>query len=151
MTAPNQRVVTAPTVTTLNLSPALAGETDTNPDKELMMQFVTTTTEPPAIDRAIFLERSPYETDSGSFIGRDPRQVPLAEIRLLRLPESPIKAIRAKCVECSGNNVAEARKCVAMLCPLWPMRMGVSPFHASSSSAKMDMANFARSREGGAI
>ncbi len=106
---------------------------------------------PPSIDRGIFLEPSPYETDAGNLIGRDPRQVPLAEIRLLGLPESPIKAIRAKCVECSGNNVAEVRKCVSVHCALWPMRMGVSPFHASSSSAKLDLAKFAASKEGRGI
>lgn len=111
------------------------------------MKFTTTTEAPPAIDRVTFLEPSPNEADGGNLIGRDPRQVPLAEIRLLRLPESPIKAIRAKCVECSGNNVAEVRKCVSLHCPLWPMRMGVSPFHASSSSAKLDLAKFAASKE----
>jgi hypothetical protein len=105
----------------------------------------------PAIDRAQFLEPSPYEADGGNLIGRDPRQVALGEIRQLRHPESPIRAIRAKCVDCSGGNVAEARKCVAVNCPLWPLRMGVSPFHASSASAKLDMAKVAGSSHAGAI
>ena len=146
-----ERGRTAATVPTPNLSPALVGGTATNPHKDQTMTSVITTTPPPAIDRAKFLERSTYDSDAGSLIGRDPRQVPLAEIRQLRHSESPIKAIRAKCVDCSGGNVAEARKCVAVNCPLWPMRMGVNPFHASSASAKLDMANFASASEGGAF
>jgi hypothetical protein len=112
------------------------------------MLEITTMPAAGAIERSRFLHVSPYESDGGHVIGRDPRQVPLAEIRLLQHPESPIKAIRAKCVDCSGGNAAEARKCTAVFCPLWPMRMGVSPFHASSASAKLDMANFATSSNG---
>jgi len=97
------------------------------------------------INRANFLEPSPYESDEGHDIGRDPRQIPLAEIRQLQHAESPIRAIRAKCADCCGGNAAEVRKCVAVHCALWPMRMGVSPFHASSASAKRQVANFAMS------
>lgn len=96
-------------------------------------------------NRQAYLEPSPYEADEGRDIGRDPRQVPLAEIRQLEHPESPIRAIRAKCIDCSGSNAAEVRKCVAVKCALWPMRMGVNPFHASSASAKLSEANFATS------
>lgn len=99
-------------------------------------------------DRAIYLEPSPFEIDGGNLIGRDPRQLPLADLRRLRHPESPIKAIRAKCLDCCGGNVAEARKCVSTVCPLWPLRMGANPFHASSASSKLDMAKFATSSEG---
>ena len=102
-------------------------------------------------DRAPFLEASPYESDGGHLIGRDPRQIPLAEIRRLHHPESPIRAIRAKCLDCSGGNVAEARKCTVAKCPLWPFRMGANVFHASSTSAKLDMANFATSSDGEGI
>lgn len=103
------------------------------------------------LDRGYFLEPSPYEADGGHLIGRDPRQIPLAEIRQLQHPESPIKAIRAKCIDCSGGNAAEARKCTAVNCPLWPMRMAVSPFHASSRSAKLQVANFATSSATGGV
>lgn len=147
---PATKRATAGTVT-LNLSPALAGGTETQSPKDRTMTSITTTLEPPAIDRVKFLETSPYETDAGNLIGRDPRQITLADIRHLRHPESPIKAIRAKCLDCSGDNAAEARKCVAVNCPLWPLRMGTSPFHASSTSAKLDMANIATSSDGGAF
>jgi hypothetical protein len=99
------------------------------------------------LDRRIFLEASPYEADAGQLVGKDPRQVPLAEIRQLEIPESPIKAIRAKCIDCCGGNAAEARKCVSVKCALWPYRMGVNPFHASNASARRETANFASSSE----
>jgi len=100
-------------------------------------------------DRAIFLETSPYETDGGNLIGRDPREIPLADIRRLEHPESPVKAARAKCLDCCGDNAAEVRKCVAVNCALWPLRMGNNPFHASSASAKRQQANFATTSETG--
>lgn len=105
----------------------------------------------PKPDRGLFLEISPYEADAGQSIGKDPRQIPLADIRLLEHAESPIKGIRAKCIDCSGDNVAEVRKCVAVNCALWPFRMGMNPFHASSASAKLEAANFATSNENGPV
>lgn len=99
-------------------------------------------------DRAIYLEPSPFEVDGGNLIGRDPRQLPLADLRRLKHPESPIRAIRAKCLDCCGGNAAEARKCVSAQCPLWPLRMGQNVFHASSASSKLEMANIATSSDG---
>ena len=34
------------------------------------------------------------------------------------------KAIRLKCIDCCGGNMAEVRKCPATNCPLWRYRMG---------------------------
>ena len=34
------------------------------------------------------------------------------------------KAIRLKCIDCCGGNMAEVRKCPAENCPLWRFRMG---------------------------
>jgi len=34
------------------------------------------------------------------------------------------KAIRLKCIDCCGGNMAEVRKCPATSCPLWRYRMG---------------------------
>lgn len=113
-----------------------------------MTNLDTTPAARPAIDRAIFLEPSPYEADGGHLVGRDPRQIPMADIRQLQHPESPIKSIRAKCIDCSGGNAAEARKCTAVNCALWPMRMGTNIFHASSAAAKLQVANFAGSSDG---
>lgn len=40
---------------------------------------------------------------------------------------TPIKAIRAKCLECSGNQPSEVRNCLITECPLYPFRMGKNP------------------------
>lgn len=63
-------------------------------------------------------------------IGADPRTADKDAMRSLGHPESPIKAIRAKCVDCSGGSESEARKCVSIRCPLWCFRMGKNVFHA---------------------
>lgn len=90
-----------------------------------------------------FFEPSPYRADGGNAIGRDPRSIPAGDLRRLGHPESPIKAIRAKCLDCCAGNEAEVRKCISLKCPLWPMRMGVSTFHKASGSAKLEVANLA--------
>jgi hypothetical protein len=65
----------------------------------------------------------------GEKVGRLPRNLELQAIRDLGHPESPIKAIRAKCVDCSGGSMSEARLCVATGCALWAFRMGHNPFY----------------------
>ena len=77
--------------------------------------------------RRILLEPSPYEADGGELIGRDPRAITAGEWTASGLPRIVgLRAIRAKCLNCAGN-AAEVRKCVAISCPLWPLRMGKLP------------------------
>lgn len=38
-----------------------------------------------------------------------------------------LKAIRAKCLDCSGGSSEEVRQCVIPDCPLYPFRLGKSP------------------------
>jgi hypothetical protein len=40
---------------------------------------------------------------------------------------TPIKAIRAKCLDCSCWQPKEVRLCVHEKCPLFPYRMGKNP------------------------
>ena len=40
---------------------------------------------------------------------------------------SPLKAIRAKCLDCSAGQRAEVRLCPVTDCPLYPLRMGRNP------------------------
>ena len=40
---------------------------------------------------------------------------------------TPIKAIRAKCIDCSGGSAKEVRECHIRDCELWPYRMGRRP------------------------
>lgn len=77
---------------------------------------------------ALLLEPSPYEADAGQRIGRDPRTIPAKDFSAASVPLlTAMKAIRAQCVACSGDNAAEVRKCTATQCPLWPLRMGSYP------------------------
>lgn len=38
-----------------------------------------------------------------------------------------IKAIRAKCLDCSGGSSQEVKLCVIPECPLYPFRLGKNP------------------------
>jgi len=40
---------------------------------------------------------------------------------------TPVQAIRAKCLECSGGSYKEIRLCVIPDCPPYPFRMGKNP------------------------
>lgn len=40
---------------------------------------------------------------------------------------TPLKAIRAKCLDCCAGQVAEIRRCTVENCPLFPYRMGKRP------------------------
>ena len=41
---------------------------------------------------------------------------------------NPVKAIRAFCLECSGDSTAEVKACPRNVCPLYPFRMGKNPY-----------------------
>ncbi len=43
---------------------------------------------------------------------------------------TPLKAIRAKCVDCSCGNMAEVKRCPLESCPLHPYRFGKNPSRA---------------------
>lgn len=40
---------------------------------------------------------------------------------------TPMRAIRAKCLDCSGGSTKEVRLCPVTTCALWPYRMGRRP------------------------
>lgn len=40
---------------------------------------------------------------------------------------TPIKVMRAKCVDCSGGQLSEVRLCPVTTCVLWPYGMGKRP------------------------
>ncbi len=62
---------------------------------------------------------------TGEVVSRDPRVVTRDEMtRLGHLPMSPIKAIRARCLDCCAGQIQEVRYCTARKCPSWPFRMG---------------------------
>lgn len=41
---------------------------------------------------------------------------------------NPVKAIRAKCIDCMGGQTAEVPLCPSADCALYPFRMGRNPF-----------------------
>ena len=41
---------------------------------------------------------------------------------------SPMQAIRRRCLDCSGQQIAEVKLCEAVTCPLWPFRAGRHPY-----------------------
>lgn len=43
---------------------------------------------------------------------------------------TPVKSIRAYCLECSNQQPAEVKNCHLTDCPLWPYRMGKNPARA---------------------
>ena len=42
--------------------------------------------------------------------------------------KSPIKAIRAFCLDCCGGSSTEVRECTSKSCPLKPFRFGRNPY-----------------------
>lgn len=76
------------------------------------------------------LEPSAAAVDEGALVGRDPRALTPADFAEAGVPLMPVlRAVRAKCIDCSAGNAAEVRKCVTIRCPLWPIRMGRFPAH----------------------
>ena len=65
-----------------------------------------------------------------TLIGRDPRQMTVAELNELGHYKRPVlRAIRANCIDCCAGNEAEVRRCRMLACPMWPYRMATNPFH----------------------
>ena len=48
---------------------------------------------------------------------------------------SPLKAIRANCVDCMCGSERLVRECAASKCPLWPFRMAKNPWHGLAGKA----------------
>jgi hypothetical protein len=59
-------------------------------------------------------------------------------------PQSPLRAIRAKCLDCSCYQVGEVRLCEAVKCPLWPFRAGRHPWWGEGEKTCQTSANSER-------
>ena len=69
------------------------------------------------------------ETKGGELIGRDPREISVAELNQFGHHKKPIlQAIRERCLDCCVNQPGEVRKCVSVKCASWPYRMATNPF-----------------------
>ena len=56
--------------------------------------------------------------------------------RLMKLYDTPIKAIRKKCLDCSCYQPKEVRLCTVIDCPIYPYRMGRRPDQATLDTLK---------------
>jgi hypothetical protein len=70
------------------------------------------------------------------------------------VPMPVLKAIRAKCLDCSGGLQSEVRGCLVRDCALYPFRMGSNPWRAPLSdeqraAARMRFAAQNRPSHGG--
>lgn len=57
---------------------------------------------------------------------------------------TPMRAIRAKCLECSNDNVNEVRECPITDCALYPFRFGHNPNIKLSDEEKARRAELVR-------
>ena len=74
------------------------------------------------------------ELRNGRDVGRDPRKMIADELKVLgHQPMSPLRALRLRCIDCSGDSANEVRLCTAVQCPAWPFRMGKNPWRAPAS------------------
>jgi hypothetical protein len=55
-------------------------------------------------------------------------------------PMPVLKAIRVKCLDCSGGLQSEVRDCLVRNCALYPFRMGTNPWRAPVSEKRRDAA-----------
>lgn len=49
-------------------------------------------------------------------------------IRSISERKSPIKSMRANCLECMGNSSQAVKECASSNCHLWPYRLGIDPW-----------------------
>jgi hypothetical protein len=59
-------------------------------------------------------------------------------------PMSPLKAIRAKCYDCSYFQLNEIRLCEAVNCALWPFRAGKHPWWGEGKKTGQTLADSER-------
>jgi hypothetical protein len=84
-------------------------------------------------------QKALLEKRDGWDVGRDPRQVSREELiaaghKLI----SPLKALRARCIDCCAAQPSEVRLCTAVACPSWPFRMGANPWRKEASDAQRE-------------
>jgi hypothetical protein len=74
------------------------------------------------------------ETKGGWPAGRAPTTLTCAELSAAgHVRMSPLKALRARCLDCCAGSAHEVRLCTAAACPLWPFRMGRNPWRPEPS------------------
>jgi hypothetical protein len=104
-------------------------------------------------------QKALLEKRQGWDVGRDPRRVSREElIAAGHKPMSPLKALRARCIDCCAGELSRVRRCAHLDCPSWPYRMGTNPWQAPLSAEVLEArrrggcrraAQFEKSAQGG--
>ena len=69
-----------------------------------------------------------------SLRNRDTTMEAKVELQAMGFEPVPVlKAIRTKCLDCSGGMASEVRDCLVRNCALYPFRMGKNPWRAPVS------------------
>jgi hypothetical protein len=77
----------------------------------------------------------------GHLAGRDPREMTREELREAgHEPMTPLKALRAHCLDCCGHQEKEVALCPAVDCPAWSFRTGHDPWRKPASEARREAA-----------
>lgn len=63
-----------------------------------------------------------------SKVGRKALPTEITVVRYKHRANTPLKAIRAHCVECMGGSIKEVALCTAVDCALHPMRQGSNQY-----------------------
>ena len=58
----------------------------------------------------------------------DPTRKCLVAGAMVPQQRSPLKALRQRCLDCSGGSPNEVTLCAAESCPSWPFRLGKNPY-----------------------
>ena len=87
-----------------------------------------------------------YEVgDEGELVGRDPREMSVVELgELGHTRMSPLKALRARCIDCCAGSRHEVRLCTAVTCPAWPFRMGANPYRTKRELSEEERSELCR-------
>ena len=80
------------------------------------------------MDRRDFLEISPFQADEGELIGKDPSDMPSEILSLKFRAQNPLKAIRAKCLDCCCGNAARFASVWRLIVPRGPFAWANNPF-----------------------
>ena len=65
-----------------------------------------------------------------------------------KLYDTPVKAIRKKCLDCSCGQPKEIRLCPIIKCPLYPYRMGRRPSQATIDTINESYTEISEPAEG---
>ena len=54
----------------------------------------------------------------------------------IQYQKNPVKAIRAKCIDCCGGMMSMVQDCGIPSCPIYPFRSGKNPFRSKKEMSE---------------